>query len=190
MRLRPVDQIQLLGGTGEGGVEPVDIIGREHVVRHVTLIHINMRPLSALRLMAGHGIGKLHLQGIEELVLENRLHPIRLERNILIIFFYLTEELLLLLMGQGWRLARQSIQQHRCLQLVIVIIGELQQKRGETETVKVDAATNPQDLGTVAIRKKSRKFFTLNFVTLNLELYDYFELLYLELGTWNLERYD
>lgn len=165
MRLRPVDQIQLLGGTGEGGVEPVDIIGREHVVRHVTLIHINMRPLSALRLMAGHGIGKLHLQGIEELVLANCLHPIRLERNVLIIFFYLTEELLLLLMGQGWRLARQSIQQHRCLQLVIVIIGELQQKRGETETVKVDAATNPQDLGTVAIRKKSRKFFTLNFVT-------------------------
>ena len=174
MRLRPVDQIQLLGGTGEGGVEPVDIIGREHVVRHITLIHINMRPLSALRLMAGHGIGKLHLQGIEELVLTNRLHPIRLERNVLIIFFYLTEELLLLLMGQGWRLARQSIQQHRCLQLVIVIIGELQQKRGKTETVKVDAATNPQDLGTVAIRKESRKFFTLNFElgTLNLELYD------------------
>ena len=162
MRLWPIDQIQLFRGTGEGSIEPVDVVGRKHVVRHIPLIHINMRPLSALRLMASYGIGKLHLQGIEEPVLPDCLHSIRLERNVLIIFFYLPEELFLLFMGQGWRLARQSIQLNRCLQLVIVIIGELQQKRGETETVKVDAATNPQDLGTVAIRKESRKFVTLN----------------------------
>ena len=139
----------------------MDVVGRKHVVRHIPLIHINMRPLSALRLMAGYSIGKLHLQGIEEPVLPDCLHSIRLERNVLIIFFYLPEELFLLFMGQGWRLARQSIQQNRCLQLVIVVIRELQQKRCETEPVKVDAATNPQHLGTVAIRQERRKFFTL-----------------------------
>ena len=132
-------------------------------IAHLTGIDKNLFPLSTLCFVASHCIGKLHLQGIEEPVLPDCLHSIRLERNVLIIFFYLPEELFLLFMGQGWRLARQSIQQNRCLQLVIVIIGELQQKRGETETVKVDAATNPQDLGTVAIRKESRKFFTLNF---------------------------
>ena len=74
-----------------------------------------MRPLSTLRLMTGDGIGKLHLQGIVKLVLPDCFHPVCLERNILIILFYLTEELFLLIMGQGRRLARQGIQQHGSL---------------------------------------------------------------------------
>ena len=62
--LGPVDEIEFLGGAGEGGVEPVDIVGGEHIVRHIALIEIDVRPLSALRFMAGDGIGKLYLKGV------------------------------------------------------------------------------------------------------------------------------
>ena len=60
----PVHEIEFLGGTGEGGIEPVDIVGCEHIIRHIPLIEIHMCPLSALGLMTGHGIGELHLKGI------------------------------------------------------------------------------------------------------------------------------
>ena len=61
----PVHQIQSFRGPGKGRVQPTDIIGRKHVFRHVTLIYEDPLPLSALRLMASHGIGIFHLQGIE-----------------------------------------------------------------------------------------------------------------------------
>ncbi len=63
LRFWPVDQIELLGGTCKGGIEPVQIVGREHVVSHITLVDIDMCPLSTLRLVTGGGIGVFHLQG-------------------------------------------------------------------------------------------------------------------------------
>ena len=165
LRLRPVHQIQHFRSSRKGGIKPMDIIGIEHIIRHVALIYIHMCPLSALRLVAGYGVCKFHLQGIEELILSDRLHPICLERNILIILFYLMEELLLLFMGQGRRLARQCIQQHRSFQLIVVVIGKLEQQRGKTEAIEVDATAHLQHFCPIAIRQKSR-----NLVTLNLEL--------------------
>ena len=143
----------------------MDIIGIEHIIRHVPLIHIHMCPLSALRLVAGYGVSEFHLQGIEELILPDGLHPICLERNILIILFYLMEKLLLLFMGQGRRLARQCIQQYRSFQLIVVVIGKLEQQRGKAEAIEVNAAAHLQHFRPIAIRQKSR-----NIVTLNLEL--------------------
>ena len=43
----------------------MEIVGREHVVGHVALVYIHMRPLSALSLMTCHGISIFHLEGIE-----------------------------------------------------------------------------------------------------------------------------
>ena len=71
MELRPVHKVELLGGAGEGSIEPVDIVGGEHVVGHIALIQIDVRPLSALSFMAGDGIGKFHLKGI---IVTIRLH--------------------------------------------------------------------------------------------------------------------
>ena len=142
----------------------MDIIGIEHIIRHVPLIHIHMCPLSALCLVAGYGVCEFHLQGIEELILSDGLHPICLERNILIILFYLMEELLLLFMGQGRRLARQCIQQHRSFQLIIAVIGKLEQQRGKAEAIEVNAAAHLQHFRPIAIRQKSRNIVTLKFI--------------------------
>lgn len=69
LRLRPVDEIKFLCSTREGCIEPMDIVGREHVVGHVALVNIYVRPLSALCLMTCYGIGILYLQGIVTRVL-------------------------------------------------------------------------------------------------------------------------
>ena len=38
----PVDEEEFFRSAGEGGVEPVDVVGGEHVVGHVALVYIDM----------------------------------------------------------------------------------------------------------------------------------------------------
>ena len=73
------------------------------------------------------------------------------------------EKLLLLIMGQSRSLTRQGIQQYRSLQFIIIIIGKFQQKGGKMKAIEVDATAHLHHLRPIAIRKKSRKFVTLNF---------------------------
>ena len=42
----------------------MNIIGGEHIVRHIALIDIHMRPLTTLCLVTSGSIGKFHLQSI------------------------------------------------------------------------------------------------------------------------------
>ena len=98
----PVHQIQSFRGPGKGRVQPTDIIGRKHVFRHVTLIYEDPLPLSALRLMASHGIGIFHLQGIEIRVGFQLLQPFTPHRNVHIIRFYGKEQGI----GLGFRQGR------------------------------------------------------------------------------------
>ena len=56
---RPVDEVDLLGGAGEGGVEPAVVVDGREVGREVALVEVDAAPLSALRLVAGGGIGIL-----------------------------------------------------------------------------------------------------------------------------------
>ena len=42
----------------------MDIVGGEHVVCHIALIQIDMRPLATLSFVAGDGIGELNLKGV------------------------------------------------------------------------------------------------------------------------------
>lgn len=148
----------------------MDIIGSKHIIRHIALVYIDMRPLSALRFMTGNGIGKLHLQSIEIRILPDCLHTVCLQWYVLIIFLYLMEKLLLLIMGQSRSLTRQGIQQYRSLQFIIIIIGKFQQKGGKMKAIEFDATTHLHHLRPIAISQESRKFVTLNFFTLNLEL--------------------
>ena len=82
------------------------------------------------------------------------------EWYILIIFLYLTEKLLLLIMGQSRSLTRQGIQQYRSLQFIIVIIGEFQQKGGKMKAVEVDATAHLHHLRPISISQESRNLMT------------------------------
>ena len=78
LAVAPVDEEEALTGSGEGGIEPVDIIGSKHVVGHISLVDVDMSPLSALGLVAGHGVGKLDLQSGEVRVLAHGSHAVGL----------------------------------------------------------------------------------------------------------------
>ena len=73
-------------------------------------------------------------------------------------------------MGQGRRLARQGIQQHGSLQLIVAVIRKLKQKGGKAEAIEVDAAAHLQHLRPVTIRQKSRNIVTWNLIILFLYL--------------------
>ena len=60
--LWPIDQIERVRSTCESRVEPMDIIRRQHLVGHVTLVHIYVTPLSALCFVTSNSIRKLHLE--------------------------------------------------------------------------------------------------------------------------------
>ena len=64
----------------------MDIVRREHIIRHIPLIEIDMRPLTTLCLMTGDGIGKLHLQGVVVTVFFQFLDLICLPGYIAIVF--------------------------------------------------------------------------------------------------------
>ena len=52
----PVHHIYSFLASRYGCIEPMDIVRREHIVGHVALVDIYVRPLSALRLVAGYGV--------------------------------------------------------------------------------------------------------------------------------------
>lgn len=71
--LAPVHEIDGAGGTGDGGVEPAEVVGTKHVVGHEALIDEDVGPLTSLCLVAGDGIGVLDLECIEVWVLLHSL---------------------------------------------------------------------------------------------------------------------
>ena len=103
LRFRPINQKKALCGTREGSIEPVQVVGSEHVVSHVTLVDIDMRPLTALCLVTSDGIGELHLQGIVVAILLQLVQAVLLQRDVRVVVHHAVVELLLLLAGQRRR---------------------------------------------------------------------------------------
>ncbi len=78
LSLRPIDEKEFFRSPGERRIKPVDIVGSEHLVCHISLIHIYMRPLPALRLMARHGVCIFYLHGIIVFICLQTLQPVGL----------------------------------------------------------------------------------------------------------------
>ena len=64
----------------------MDIVGGEHFIGHVSLVDVDVCPLSALSLVASHGVGVFDLQGIEVLVFAQPFHPVGFQRDVGIVF--------------------------------------------------------------------------------------------------------
>ena len=83
---RQVDQIESVGRTCKGRVEPAIKIFAQHLLGDVADIQENVHPLSALCLVAGDGIGKLDLQDVVVRVGLHLFHLARLCRYVVVIF--------------------------------------------------------------------------------------------------------
>ena len=135
----------------ESCVEPVDIVGSEHLIGHIALIEVDVRPLSALRLVTGDGISELDLHSIVVLVLTNLPHAVGFQRNIGIVCHHIVEQLLVLLVCQSWCLCHQRVQDDHRIYLRLVIIGKLQGSIGETEAIKLTDIAHTTHDGTVTV---------------------------------------
>ena len=98
-RLRPIDEPDLVSGTCEGRVEPTVVVEAHHLFCDVPLVDEHLRPLTALRLVAGDGIGVLDLQGVDVGVFLHLLHPIFFVRDIGVVLEHTIPQLLVHLMG-------------------------------------------------------------------------------------------
>ena len=131
----PVDEEHLFGGPGESGVEPVDVVGREHVVGHVALIDVDMRPLAALRLVTGHGITVLHLQRIVVDIVPQGFDAVGLEGYVGIVLHYLIEQLLLLSPCQSRSLGPERVEDGCYRQFAVIIVGQPDGDVGKAKAV-------------------------------------------------------
>ena len=110
-----------------------------------------MRPLPALRFVASHGIGELHLQGIVVRVLFHLFHALRFLRNVAIVLQHGLKQLVALLMSQGRCLSGQRIEQNRRRHLIVIVVGKLQPYVGEAETIEIADIAHPLNTCPVAI---------------------------------------
>ena len=129
----------------------MDIVGSEHVVGHVALIDIDVRPLSALSLVACHGIGILHLQGIVIRVLAQRLKPVRLQGQVLIVSHHVLEQFFVLFACQRRCFSLKRVENGGGSKLKVVVVGKRESDVGEVETVKVTYVSHPQHSCPVAV---------------------------------------
>ena len=102
--LRPIHQKDLFGSAGKGGVKPAEVGNVCHVFREIPLVDIHVLPLSALRLMAGHGIGILQLEGIVIRVFSEFLHAFALRGDVKIVIVNRLKEFFALLLRERGRL--------------------------------------------------------------------------------------
>ena len=91
----PVHHIYSFLASRYGSIEPMDIVRREHIVGHVALVDIYVRPLSALRLVAGYGVCVFYLDGVEIGIFPYGFHAVSLSGYVGIVLFYSLKRALL-----------------------------------------------------------------------------------------------
>ena len=126
-----------------------------------------MLPLSALGLVARHGIGILHLQRVEVVVGTHLLQPVGFQGYILVVGHHAVEELLVLLAGQRWSLGGEGVEQHGGLQFHVIVVGEPEPDLGKPESVQFMHPAHPDHTGAVAVGDEPhRQFFLLRPVVI------------------------
>ena len=132
----------------------MNIIGGEHIVRHIALIDIHMRPLTTLCLVTSGSIGKFHLQSIIIAVFLHLFQSVLFLGDISIILHHCLIELFLLLARQGGSLGSQCVEHHQCCEFIVVIVRESHCHFGKMETILFMHISHLSDHATVSIGYK------------------------------------
>ena len=94
-----VDEVDFFGGTGDGRVEPLQVVQREFLLPE-RIVNEHAFPLSSLGFMACDGIGILQLQGIIIFILTDSLLSLLLGSKVGIILIDTLIQQIGLLIGQ------------------------------------------------------------------------------------------
>ena len=154
MGLGPVDEEEFFRGAGKGGIEPVDVVGGEHIVCHISLIEIDMGPLTTLGFMTCNCIGKLDLKVVVVTVALQFLDEVCLIGYVGIILQNGIEELLLLVMSQSGSLRCKGIKDDDGSQFIVIVVGKQHRHLSETEAKEFMDIPDTLNDGNVAIGNK------------------------------------
>ena len=113
-----------------------------------------MCPLSALCLVARHGVSIFYLQGIEMGIVSHLVNALALGVDVGIVGHHPLIEHLVLLGGEGRGFREQTVGEHGGCELIVVIVGEGEGEVGEMEPVKLMHVTHAAYDGPVAVGDK------------------------------------
>ena len=105
-----IDKVEPLRGASHCGIEPAQHISCHRLIAKKKLIYKYRLPLTALCLMACHGVSELNLQGVEVVIFANLLQALYLALNIEIVLLNLSKQTITLLTSKLRRLGVQSIE--------------------------------------------------------------------------------
>ena len=80
-----VEEVGLLLGAGERGVEPPEPVQVDHLFGEVALVHDDGRPLAALAFVGGNGVGELDLEGLRARILLGGLGDFALAAEVAVV---------------------------------------------------------------------------------------------------------
>ena len=110
-----------------------------------------MLPLSALGLVAGHGIGILHLQRVVVGIVANLHHAVVLHGDVGIVVAHALEEGLALLSGERGRVGPERVEDHCACEFDIVVVGQDDAHVGKPQAVETPEVAHAPDSCPVAI---------------------------------------
>ena len=87
-----INEVEFFGGPREGRIEPAEHVARHGLVAEEAAVDEDSLPLAALRLVAGDGVGKLHLNGIKVRIFTYFLEAFELASDLLVVLFHLVEK--------------------------------------------------------------------------------------------------
>ena len=131
-----------------------------------------MRPLTALRLVAGYGIGKLYLKGVVVYVFLHSLQAVSLAWQVLIVLHHVVVELFLLLRSERRSIALQSVENCRHVKLHIVVVRKLQGEVGKGEAIELAHPAHPAHHSHIAIGYEGKRRILLVVKIMILDYHD------------------
>ena len=113
-----------------------------------------MLPLSALRLVARHGIGILHLQGVVVGIVAHLHHPVVLQGDVGIVVAHSLKEGIALLPGERWRARPQRVEDNGAGEFAVVVVGQREGHIGKAQPIEVAVVAHTPHPRPVAIGKE------------------------------------
>ena len=116
-----INQIHLLGGTGEGCVQPAVIGCINAVVAQKPLVNEHAFPLAALGFVAGNGVGKLYLQCVVIGILFDKFYQLPFVSHFWVVFSYGLKQMIGQFISLVGTFSVQGIQQKLRIRLMVSI---------------------------------------------------------------------
>ena len=152
-----IHEIDFGDGAGEGGVEPLEVVGGEEILPE-GIVDEDAVPLAALGLVAGDGHRVFELQGVEERVFPHGVVALFLGGEVRVIGADALIQGIGLLVGKRRGLGIQGVQEDLRDDLLVLIVRKCEPRVGEMEAVALLVTADLDQFADIAVGNVVRSF--------------------------------